>query len=87
MKKIYLLEWEFVKVISYDAFFIEHLNRLDDYYDTVYNISNTPLFACPYCNSKDVIKKGIYKTSIVESQKYLCKECGEKYKIPLTFFT
>ena len=38
MKKIYLLDWEFVKVISYDAFFIEHLNRLDDHYDTVYNI-------------------------------------------------
>lgn len=61
--------------------------EIDLWNDTVYNISNTPLFACPYCNSKDVIKKGIYKTSIVESQKYLCKECGEKYKIPLTFFT
>lgn len=38
MKKIYLVEWEFVKIISYDAVFIEHLKIVDDRYDTLYNI-------------------------------------------------
>lgn len=38
MKKMYMLDWEFVKVISYDSIFIEYLNIVDDVYDTVYNI-------------------------------------------------
>lgn len=38
MKKMYMLDWEFVKVISYDSIFIEYLNIVDDAYETVYNI-------------------------------------------------
>lgn len=38
MKRLYLTDWEFVKVISYKSVFIEHLNIVDKYYDTLYNI-------------------------------------------------
>lgn len=38
MKKMYMLDWEFVKIISYDSVFIERLNIVDEHYDTVYNI-------------------------------------------------
>lgn len=48
MKKIYLLDWEFVNVISYDSFFIEHLNIVDNYYDTIYNILWEDIIYTPF---------------------------------------
>lgn len=38
LKKMYLDEWEFVKGISYKSFFIEHINIVDEHYETIYNI-------------------------------------------------
>ena len=38
MKKVYLMGWDFVNVISYDSVFIEQLNIVDDEYETIYNI-------------------------------------------------
>jgi len=33
-----MADWTFVKVISYEQFFAEHLNMVDTYYDTIYNM-------------------------------------------------
>lgn len=38
LKRLYLADWEFVNVISYQQFFIEHLNIVDIHYQTSYNI-------------------------------------------------
>jgi len=37
-KRLYLADWEFVKLISYQQFFVEHLNMVDIQYQTYYNI-------------------------------------------------
>lgn len=34
LKRLYLADWEFVKVISYQQFFVEHINMMDMYYTT-----------------------------------------------------
>lgn len=38
LKRLYLADWEFVKLISYQQFFVEHLNMVDTHYQTYYNI-------------------------------------------------
>jgi hypothetical protein len=38
LKRLYLADWEFVKLISYQQFFVEHLNMVDIHYQTHYNI-------------------------------------------------
>ena len=38
LKKLYLTDWTFVKVISFESFFVEHLNIVDTKYETLYNL-------------------------------------------------
>ena len=64
MKKVYLMGWEFVNVISYDSVFIEQLNIVDDEYETIYNILwddiiYTP-FLIPTCMIKFKTQRHLY---------------------------
>ncbi len=38
LKRLYLIDWEFVNVISYQQFFAEHINMVDISYKIYYNI-------------------------------------------------
>ena len=38
LKKLYLTDWDFVKAISFEAIFVEHLNIVDTSYETIYNL-------------------------------------------------
>jgi hypothetical protein len=38
LSRLYMAEWCFVKVISYEHFFVEHIKMVDSSYDTIYNI-------------------------------------------------
>ena len=42
------------------------------------NAQNIPLF-CPYCNGRDVIKKGQRIKKHGEAQLYYCKACDKKF--------
>ncbi len=40
------------------------------------------LLACPYCNSKDTIKKGFRKKKYESQQRFLCNACGRLFVAP-----
>ncbi len=43
-------------------------------------IINTPQKdVCPFCNSENLIKRGIRKTQLKEKQRYSCKDCKKRF--------
>lgn len=51
--------------------------EIDDFLDK--KVEENKQIKCIYCNSVNIIKKGIRKNKNGEKQRFLCKDCGKKF--------